>query len=95
MHGAGRFVGSRPDVVVGACTLIVMGVHRRDRNERLAAGAPPRIKVARDAEGKLELSPENKAEGVHPETVAEERPPQGDDPRPAFWRNVGGPWAGG
>ena len=25
---------------------------------------------------------------------ARPRPPQADDPRPAFWRNVGGPWAG-
>jgi hypothetical protein len=25
---------------------------------------------------------------------AKPRPPQPDDPRPAFWRNVGGPYAG-
>jgi hypothetical protein len=26
---------------------------------------------------------------------AKPRPPQADDPRPAFWRDVGGPYAGG
>jgi len=30
------------------------------------------------------------------ETVeAKPKPPQADDPRPAFWRDVGGPYAGG
>jgi hypothetical protein len=29
------------------------------------------------------------------EIRADEKPPTGDDPRPAHWRNVGGPWAGG
>jgi hypothetical protein len=28
------------------------------------------------------------------ETHAAEKPDQADDPRPAYWRNVGGPWAG-
>jgi hypothetical protein len=28
-------------------------------------------------------------------TEAKPRPPQADDPRPAFWRDVGGPYAGG
>ena len=25
---------------------------------------------------------------------AKPRPPHPDDPRPSYWRNVGGPWAG-
>jgi hypothetical protein len=30
------------------------------------------------------------------ETVeSKPRPPQADDPRPALWRDVGGPWGGG
>ena len=71
-----------------------MGVHRRDKTERLAAGAPPRVKVGRTEDGKLTLAPEIGPEGVHPETVAEERPPQPDDPRTSFDRNVGGPYIG-
>ena len=27
-------------------------------------------------------------------TEAKPRPAQPDDPRPAYWRNLGGPWAG-
>jgi hypothetical protein len=27
-------------------------------------------------------------------TEARPRPPQADDPRPAFWQNAGGPWTG-
>ncbi len=71
-----------------------MAVHRRDKNQRLPAGAPPRIRVSRGEDGALELSPDTAPEGVHPETIAEERPPQQDDPRPALWRDVGGPYAG-
>lgn len=25
---------------------------------------------------------------------AKSKPPEADDPRPAYWRNVGGPWVG-
>jgi hypothetical protein len=28
-----------------------------------------------------------------PNTEATRKPPYADDPRPAYWRNVGGPWA--
>jgi hypothetical protein len=71
-----------------------MGEHRRDKIERITAGAPPRIKVARQADGSLVLSPEGGVEGVHPETVAAEKPPHGEDPRPVMWRDVGGPYTG-
>ncbi len=27
-------------------------------------------------------------------TEAKPKPPQADDPRPNYWRNVGGPWVG-
>ena len=69
-----------------------MGVHRRDRNERVTDGAPPRIRITRGKDGALELTPDGAAEDAHPETVAEERPPQADDPRPNVWRDVGGPY---
>jgi hypothetical protein len=71
-----------------------MGVHRRDKTDRLAAGAPPRVRVRLGDDGAVEIAPDQAPEDVHPETVAEERPPQGDDPRPAIWRDVGGPYAG-
>lgn len=71
-----------------------MAEHRRDKTERLTAGAPPRIKVARAGDGKLKLAPDAKPDGVHPETVAEERPPQPEDPRSVFDKNVGGPYYG-
>ena len=72
-----------------------MGVHRRDKTERLAAGAPPRIRIARGEDGSLELTPDTEPEGVHPETIAEERPPQQDDPRSSLDRNLGGPHVAG
>lgn len=34
------------------------------------------------------------AEDLTTETRADERPETAEDPRPAYWRNVGGPWAG-
>jgi hypothetical protein len=71
-----------------------MGVHRRDKSERLTADGPPKIRVKRGEDGELDLSPDGKADGVHPETVAEERPAQADDPRTSFDRNVGGPYIG-
>lgn len=39
--------------------------------------------------------PERRDEDRRTEQRADERPPSADDPRPAFERNVGGPWAGG
>ena len=35
--------------------------------------------------------------GVQPTgtiTEAKPKPPEPDDPRPAYWRNTGGPWVG-
>jgi hypothetical protein len=69
-----------------------MGIQRRDRNDRVTAGAPPRLKVARGENGELKIAPDQAPEGVHPETIAAEKPEVGDDPRPAMWRDVGGPW---
>ena len=69
-----------------------MGVHRRDKTDRVTAGAPPKLTVKRGPDGSLELRPDHAPEGVHPETIAEERPSQADDPRPAHFRNTGGPW---
>jgi hypothetical protein len=70
-----------------------MAEHRRDKTARVTSGAPPRIRVARREDGSLDLSPMQPAEGVRPETVAAERPPRDDDPRPAMWRDVGGPYS--
>jgi hypothetical protein len=69
-----------------------MAEHRRDKTDRLAAGAPPRVKITLGKEGAVEIAPDQKPDEVHPETIAEERPPQADDPRPAYWQNVGGPY---
>jgi hypothetical protein len=33
--------------------------------------------------------------GVNPAVEAKPRPPQADDPRPASWRDLGGPYVGG
>jgi hypothetical protein len=41
---------------------------------------------------KVNLPGGNKKLGT--ETKAETRPPNGEDPRPAYWRNVGGPYVG-
>ena len=69
-----------------------MAEHRRDKTVRLAAGAPPKVRVRMGKDG-VEITPDQKPEGVHPETIAEERPEQPGDVRPAHWRNVGGPYA--
>ena len=68
-----------------------MAEHRRDKTERLAAGAPPRVRI-RLGEGGVEITPDQAPEGVHPETIAEERPPEGDDSRPTTLRDVFGPY---
>ena len=70
-----------------------MAEHRRDKTERLTAGAPPKVRVRIGKDG-VEITPDQKPEGVHPETIAEERPSEQSDPRPAYWQNIGGPWAG-
>ena len=59
-----------------------MGLQRRDSRGQTVqpGGAPPRLKVERDAEGNLKVVPP--PQGEHPETIAEERPPQAPDPRP-------------
>ena len=69
-----------------------MGVHRRDKTDRLTAGAPPRVRVTLGKDGEIAIASDQDPAGVHPETIAEERPSQGDDPRPAMWRDVGGPY---
>jgi hypothetical protein len=67
-----------------------MAEHRRDKAERIVPGAPPRISVARRADGSLVITPEGDVECVRPETVAAEKPPHADDPRPAAARDIGG-----
>lgn len=37
----------------------------------------------------------NSRKADHTTTEAKPRPPMADDPRPALWRNVGGPYGGG
>lgn len=71
-----------------------MAQFERDKTERPTAGAPPKIRVARRKDGSLDLTPAQEPEGVHPETVAAERPPEPEDPRPGPWRDVGGPYLG-
>lgn len=68
-----------------------MAQHRRDKTERLAAGAPPKVKIKLGDAG-VEITPGQAPDGVHPETIAEERPTEQPDPRPAMWRDVGGPY---
>lgn len=70
-----------------------MGVHRRDKTDRLTAVAPPRVKVTLGRDGEIDITSDQDPSGVHPETVAEERPPLGDDPRPAMWSDIGGQYA--
>ena len=69
-----------------------MAEHRRDKTERLAAGAPPKVHIRVGVDG-VKITPDQAPAGVHPETIAEERPEQPEDVRPAHWRNVGGPYA--
>jgi hypothetical protein len=69
---------------------------RFERSSRPAAGAPPPPKV------KMRLGPDGRYHPLEsdeertPETRAESRPPQADDPRPATTRNIPpyGPAAG-
>ena len=58
-----------------------MALQRRDSRGQdvQPAGAPPRLKVERDAEGRLRVVPPPEAR--RPETIAEERPPEAPDPR--------------
>ena len=65
---------------------------RYERSNRPAAGAPPghggppTVRMRRGGDGRYHpVEPEQK---LTPETRAEERPPQADDPRQAAWRNV-------
>ena len=71
-----------------------MGVHRRDNQRRIPAGGKPRVRIERGEDGAVRVEFEDPIAPVHPETIAEERPPQADDPRPVFWQNAGGPWSG-
>ena len=70
-----------------------MGVHRCEQTNRISPGPPPKIRVGRSEVGTIELLPEQKSDGVHPEPVAAEKPPMPDDPRSSFERNAG-PYAG-
>ena len=70
-----------------------MALQRRaDRgNQVQPSGAPPKLKVRRDADGGLHV--EGPDEGERKPTVeAAERPPTPDDPRGTSERNV--PWPG-
>ena len=73
------------------------------RNEAEAAVAARKLEhpedgwVARERDGAWEIV-RLPGLGRRPttETVeAKPKPPQADDPRPAMWRDVGGPYAGG
>ena len=44
---------------------------------------------------RVALPPGVRIDPVKETTEARPRPPQADDPRPAFFRDVGGPYAGG
>ena len=68
-----------------------MAEHRRDKTQRLTAGAPPKVKIKLGEDG-VTIAPDQAPGGVHPETIAEERPSEQPDPRPAMWRDVGGPY---
>ena len=62
-----------------------MALHRRsDRGEFVnpAGGAPPpKLRVRRGADGKLEVEDPEGTPPVHAETRPDERPPEGPDPR--------------
>jgi hypothetical protein len=53
-----------------------MGIHKRHVPGELAG----KLKFERGPDGKIR--PVDQPAAVHPETIAEERPPQAPDPRP-------------
>jgi hypothetical protein len=65
--------------------------------ERLAVQDPNSTWLLHEAEpgewsvARVGLRPQH-AQGSH--TEGRPKPPDADDPRPAMWRNVGGPWVG-
>jgi hypothetical protein len=68
--------------------------------DRLASEHPDRLTHSwlprQDATGEWTVAkvgvPRPRAGGTTQE--ARPRPPSADDPRPAFWRDAGGPWVG-
>jgi len=70
-----------------------MGLQRRaDRGDQVQpSGAPPRLKVRRGQDGQVEVEGPDR-EPTHPETIAEERPPEPSDPRSGHDRRIGGPF---
>lgn len=61
-----------------------MGIHKRHIPGELAG----KLKVERGADGRLKVS-DGKDRGLHPETIAEEKPPMPPDPRPPVPPTVG------
>jgi hypothetical protein len=61
-----------------------MAIHKRHTPSGLAG----KLKVERDPDGRLRVS-DGRDRGLHPETIAQERPPQAPDPRPDVPPNVG------
>jgi hypothetical protein len=71
-----------------------MSIRRSDSTDRVTDMPKPKLRVGRGKDGELELTPDQKAEDVHPETIAAEKPDVADDPRTPFEKNVGGNYYG-
>jgi hypothetical protein len=70
-----------------------MGLHQRnDRGEFVnpAGGAPPRLKIRRGADGKLEVEDPAGKPPSHEETRPDERPPHPPDARQPIDPNTAG-----
>jgi hypothetical protein len=61
---------------------------RHEPSGRQDAGEPPGAKVKMRLDAKGRWVPVVKPRETTPETEAAERPPLGDDPRPAAFRNI-------
>jgi hypothetical protein len=61
---------------------------RHEPSGRQDAGEPPGAKVKMRLDAKGRWVPVIKKRVTHEATEAAERPPQGDDPRPAAFRNI-------
>ena len=65
------------------------------RNREQAPGSMQRWFVRADGGGGWSPVKLGAAAGALKATVeAKPKPPQADDPRPSYWRDVGGPWVG-
>ena len=70
-----------------------MSIRRSDSTDRITDMPKPKLKVGRGKDGELELTPDGKPEGAHPETIAAEKPDVAEPPQHGPFRDIAGPYS--